>query len=68
MYGTSGDTAGLRAPIGFAAGAIAVVLAAAIALALAFEGKRLHRVDYDAREPRGVEHAFIEIKYPAAVL
>ena len=28
----------------------------------------MHRVDDDAGEPRGIEHALLEVEFPAAVL
>ena len=41
---------------------------AEIRVLLLLEGQRLHRVDDDARQARGVEHAFFEIELPGAVL
>ena len=35
---------------------------------LLLEGQRLLRIDDDARQARGVEHAFLEIEFPGAVL
>ncbi len=35
---------------------------------LVLEGERMHRIDDDARQPRGIEHAFLEIELPGAVL
>jgi len=34
----------------------------------ALVGEREHRIDNDAREPRGIEDAFLEIEFPIAVL
>ena len=41
---------------------------AEIGVLLALERERVHRVDDDAREPRRIEHAFVEIEFPGAVL
>ena len=35
---------------------------------LALEGERLERIDDDARQARRVEHAFLEVELPGAVL
>ena len=35
---------------------------------LVLEGERMHRVDDDARQPRRIEHAFLEVEFPGAVL
>ena len=32
------------------------------------ERQRMHRIDDDARQPRRIEHAFLEIEFPGAVL
>src|SRR5262249_26533479 len=41
---------------------------AEIHLLLVLERERMHRIDDDAREPRGVEYAFFEVELPGAVL
>ena len=41
---------------------------AELGVALLFEGQRVHGIDDHAGKPRGVEHAFVEIEVPAAVL
>ena len=41
---------------------------AEIGLALALVGQRQDRVGDDARQPRGVEHALVEIEFPGAGL
>ena len=35
---------------------------------LALEGQRIHRIDDDARQPRGIEHAFFDVELPGPVL
>src|SRR5204863_9252362 len=41
---------------------------AELGVALALERQRVHRIDNDAREPRGIEHTFLEVELPGAVL
>ena len=41
---------------------------AELGVALGLEGQRVHRVDDDARQAGGVEHAFLEVEVPGAVL
>ena len=41
---------------------------AEIGFALALERQRVHRIGNDAGQARGIQHAFVEIEIPAAVL
>ena len=41
---------------------------AELGVALLFEGQRMHGVDDDARQARGIERALVEIEIPAAIL
>src|SRR5215469_9293110 len=41
---------------------------AEVGVLLALERQRMHRIDDDAREPRRIEQAFLEIELPRAVL
>ena len=41
---------------------------AELGLALLLEGQGMHRIDDDAGKPRRIEHAFLEVEIPAAIL
>ena len=41
---------------------------AEVHIALALVGQRLHRINHNARQPCGVEHALVEIELPGSVL